>query len=239
MRSDPTIFAALAALLVAPLALPLAGCTSSEPAQNERWVATEDTTVPLDWDKVNEAYKLAEGPEDLERRINEIYHGDEVISIAVADRDATTQVVTAFFDKNANGAVEDAEKVFTIQRDVGPDQTAKVQTMGYGPYVGYHSPILGIASGMMLGSMMSRALSPGYAPMYVTPYATAPSRVADLRQTRSAYRAANPAQFQKSKSGRTYGRTVKSPPPRRAPAPAYRGGGRFGASARGRATHIG
>jgi hypothetical protein len=46
---------------VAALTMSAAGCTQERPRQNERWTTTEDTTVKIDWDKVNEAYKQAEG----------------------------------------------------------------------------------------------------------------------------------------------------------------------------------
>src|SRR5690606_23625212 len=135
------------------------------------------------------------------------------ISVSVADEGADAQVVTGFFDKNANGAVEDAEKVFTIRREMTSETEGRYQTMGYGPYYGYHSPFLGIASGMMLGSMMSRAFMPGYAPMYTQPYTTSPARAGSIAQSRSAYRAANPSKFQNSKSGRTYNRTTPTKAP--------------------------
>src|SRR3954463_6995531 len=92
----------LAAALL--LAVPFAGtgCDSGQETV-ERWATTENTNVQIDWNKVNEAYKAASGPEDLEKRINEIYEGDEVISIAVSDQDDKTQVVTGFFDKNKDG----------------------------------------------------------------------------------------------------------------------------------------
>ncbi|MBN9165367.1 MAG: hypothetical protein J0I07_30675, partial [Myxococcales bacterium] len=124
------------------------------------------------WDKVNEAYKLAEGPEDFEKRVNEIYGGSEIISVSVSDLDDKTQLVTGFFDKNTNGAVDESEKVFTIRRELTGASSAQYQTVGYGPYYGYHSPFLSIASGMMMGSMMSRMFMPGYVPMYQQPYTT-------------------------------------------------------------------
>lgn len=226
-------------IAVASLALPLGlvtiGCNPSA-ERTERWTSTENTNVPIDWDKVNEAYKLADGPEDLERRVNEIYGGSEVISIAVADLDDKTQLVTGFFDKNTNGAVDEAEKIFTIRRELSGNAAAQYQTVGYGPYYGYHSPLFSIASGMLMGSMMSRMFTPGYAPMYQQPYATPGSRVADMQQTRSSYRAANPSEFQQSKSGLTYGRPTTTRGPRGEGR--YGGGGRFGVVTKGRARRL-
>ena len=207
----------------------LAGCRSDD--RTERWTTTENTSVKIDWDKVNAAYKAAEGPADLEKRINEIYEGDEVISIHVQDTDAKTQLVTGFFDKNTNGAVDDGEKIFTIRRDITGEGTAQYQTAGYGPYYGYHSPLMSLAEGMLVGAMVSSMFRPSYVPVYVTPYATPPSRASSIASTRSVYRAANPSRFQRSQSGRTYGST----PARSFGGARPRGGGSFGLRRAGRA----
>jgi len=202
------------------------GCSSD---RNERWATTENTTVKLDWDKVNEAYKNAEGPEDLERRVNEIYEGSEIISVSVQDVDDKTQVVTGFFDKDQDGKVSDPEQIFTIKRDLKGSE-AQYQTQGYGPYYGYMSPFYSIASGMLMGAMLSNMFHPGYAPMYRTAYTTSAARASQLGTHRSSYRAANPARFSKpSKTGRTYGggKSFGTSGP-------SRGGSRFGVARRGR-----
>ena len=61
--------------------LPLSACERG----TERWATTDNTNVPIDWDKVNEAYKSADGPADFEKRVNEIYEGDEVIRKALPE----------------------------------------------------------------------------------------------------------------------------------------------------------
>jgi hypothetical protein len=162
----------LAAALAVSLIGGTAACNLDRRREQERWATTENTNVKIDWDKVNEAYKLAEGPADLERRVNEIYEGDEIISIAVHDLDDGTQVVTGFFDHNTDGKVDEPEKIFTIQRTpTGPGE-GQYQTQGYGHYAGYHSPMMGIMTGMLMGSMMSSMLMPSYRPMYTQPYTT-------------------------------------------------------------------
>lgn len=204
-------------------ALMASGCTR-ERERTERWTATENTNVKIDWDKVNEAYKQADGPADLERRINEIYEGSEVISIAVHDVDDKTQVVTGFFDKNTDGQVDEAEKIFTIQRTITAPGEGQYQTMGYGHYAGYHSPFLSIASGMLMGSMMASMFAPTYVPMYAQPYTTSAARHGELRTQRSTYRSAHPERFAKpSRTGRSYGGSSGT----RKSAPRMRGGSRF------------
>lgn len=229
----------LATALAASLIGGVSGCESGKD-RTDRWATTENTNVQIDWDKVNQAYKQADGPEDLEKRINEIYEGDEVISVAVHDQDGNTQVVTGFFDKNTNGTVEDSEKIFTIKREPTGEGTAQYQTMGYGAYGAYHSPFIGIATGMLMGHMMTSMFMPSYAPMYSRPYVTPGTRVGDLHGNRASYRNANPERFgPRSKSGRSYGgKPSGSRPPSRPSSGGggRRGGGFFGLARAGRTT---
>ncbi len=219
----------LPVVVMTALAVAASGCGKSDTSERsgERWATTENTNVDLDFDKINEAYKTAEGPEDFERRVNEIYTGSEVISVAVQDLDAKTQVVTGFFDKNSDGGVQDPEKVFTIRRDVSGEGTAQIQTSGYGAYGYYHSPLMGIASGMLLGSMLSSAFRPNYVPVYTQPYTTPPNRASDLRSQRDSYRASSPSGADNSKSSQT-GRRYNNA-----------GGSRFGSGKSGAGSRFG
>ncbi len=219
----------LASALILAVASAGVGCSTEKDNRVDRWATTENTNVQIDWDKVNQAYKDANGPEDFEKRVNEIYEGDEVISVAVADSTDKTQVVTGFFDKNKSGSVDEGEKIFTIKREPTPEG-AQVQTTGYGPYAGYHSPFMSIVSGMVVGSMISSMFMPSYVPVA---YVTSGSRVDSLHSNRNAYRAQNPSKFNKtSRSGRTYGTpTNRQHTPSR---PSRSGGGRFGLARRGR-----
>lgn len=229
---------AMAALLVG-----VPACNDPAPTSNDRWVTTQDTNVEIDWDAVAKAYREAEGPEDFEQKVNEIYTGDEVVSVAVADLDAKSQEVTGFFDRDTNGQVAEDEKIFTIRRDVTGPEEAQYQIAGHGHYAGYHSPMWDIASGMAMGYMISRVFSPGYQPVYTQAYVTSPQRRGALVSHRDTYRQSHPDKFRSGKSsqsGRTYGRkgsnfgggTPSSSTPRSTPRPTSRprsfGGGRFG-----------
>lgn len=195
--------------LVSTLAL---GCNSSGSGAQERWVQTDNAQVQIDWDLVAKAYKQAEGPEDFEKRVNEIYTGPETISVSVHDLDAKTQEVTGFFDNNADGLVEEPEKVFTIRRDIKSEDSGTYQIQGYNRYHGYHSPMMSFVTGALLGGMLSRAFSPGYVPMYTTPYVTSPSRRSYLTSQRPASSRTRPStSYKSSKTGRTYGRPSSTP----------------------------
>jgi hypothetical protein len=220
--------------LIVPTVLTLLlAAPACERSSTERWVTTKNTNVALDWDAVGKAYKEAEGPEDLERRVNELYQGDELISVAVVDKDDATQVVTGFFDKNEDGALGEGEAIFEITRKVTGQGSGTYQMQGHGYYAGYHSPVMGLATGMILGSMLSRSMAPGYQPMYRSAYVTNTSRRAALSNHRSTYRQANPSRFAKrSRSGKTYGSKGSGfgGTRQRTSAPRTRrfGGGRFG-----------
>jgi hypothetical protein len=215
-------------LMIAALASALLSLTTCDKG-SPRWATTENTNVKIDWDKVNEAYKTADGPADFEKRVNEIYEGDEVISVSVQDLEGNTQVVTGFFDKDKSGSVQEGEKVFTIKRAVTGEGSGQYQTQGYGPYAGYHSPMMGIFTGMMMGSMLSNAFRPNYVPMYQQPYTTPPSRVGELRGSRSAFRAANPGRYNPRMSGSGSNRSYGARPSSRPFGGGFRsGGGRFG-----------
>jgi hypothetical protein len=229
----------LASALIVALTTAGVGCSQDNDHRVDRWATTENTNVKIDWDKVNQAYREANGPQDFEKRVNEIYEGDEVISVAVHDQDDKTQIVTGFFDKNTNGTVEDDEKIFTIKREPSGDNAAQYQMTGYGPYAGYHSPFFSIVSGMVVGSMISSMFSPRYVP---TTYITSGSRLSDIHSQRMSYREANPSRFgPASRSGRNYGGRVTKPSSTgtswgRPTGGRSTGGGRFGLARRGRIT---
>ncbi len=209
--------------LAAVLSLALAGCERRpEPTASERWATTENVNVDIDWNKVNKAYEQAQGPEDLELKINEIYEGNELISVSVQDLDDKTQVVTGFFDKNEDGKVDEPEKIFTIRREITGEGAGQYATEGHGHYASYHSPMMGIMTGMLMGSMLSNAFSPRYVPAYTQPYTTGADRRSQLQSQRSQHRAKNPGRYtppKPSNTGRSYGGSRGGAP---------RGGGRFG-----------
>lgn len=215
-------------ILPALLTGALAGAPACQSSETERWVTTSNTNVEIDWDAVAKAYKEAEGPADFERRVNEIYTGDEIISVSVVDKDNKSQVVTGFFDNNSSGALDEGEKIFEITRNI-TGEGGEYQVTGHGAYAGYHSPMLSVMTGMMLGSWMMGAFSPTYIP--AQPYTTPPTRREALAQQRSAYRAANPSKFstpRASQSGRSYGSQGRDFKPRSTPSRSG-GGVRFGA----------
>jgi len=172
---------------------------------SDRWTTTENTTVPIDWDKIMDAYKSADGPRDFEDKVNEIYEGDEIISVSVQDKDTKTQLVTGFFDNNKDGKVESDEKVFEIKRNITGEQQAGYEVNGHGSYTGYHhTGMWDIAGGMIIGGMLLNAMSPRYTPMYTQPYTTNQQRINQIDNNRNNFRASHPDKFTKSANGKGY-----------------------------------
>lgn len=231
----------LVAVTALLLAAPACGGGSSSRG-NDRWVTTQDTTVDIDWDAIGKAYKSAEGPEDFENKVNEIYTGSEIISVAVHDTDAKTQEIVGFFDRDTDGKVADSEKIFTLKRNIVDGNAAEYQIRGHGGYSSYHSPMWTILAGAATGYMLARVFSPSYSPAYSQRYVTPTSRHAALTSHRDGYRQKNPTKFnntsKSSKTGKSYGKKGggfgggrSSPAPRR-PTSRPRGGGRFGVTRR-------
>jgi hypothetical protein len=195
---------------VLALAVPIVGCGSSQSEVVEPWPETtnaggsESPTAKIDFEAISQAYKEANSPEDFEQRVNEIYQGDEIVSIAVEDQNDQTQLVTGFIDKNGNGTVDEGEKIFTINRTPtgsGEQQTAQSVTTGYTYDVGvgyvpyYTSPYYPLVwgTGLAVGAMAAMAWrGAAYAPYR---YATSAARVGALSMYRGNYRAANPQRF--------------------------------------------
>jgi len=204
----------------------LVGSPACQSNESDRWVTTSNTNVAIDWDAVGKAYQEADGPADFEKRINEIYEGDELVSVSVVDKDDKSQVVTGFFDHNNSGSVDEGEKVFEIARKITGEGAGEYAVAGYGAYAGYHSPMMGMVAGMMLGSMIMGPMRPGY--VVSAPYTTSAAQRGQLGAHRSGYRAANPTKFSKpSQSGRSYGSGKSFGGGR---SPGRTGGGRFGAT---------
>lgn len=207
------------------LSFALVSTPACQSGETDRWVTTSNTNVPIDWDAVGKAYAEAEGPADFEKRVNEIYEGDELISVSVVDNEDKSQLVTGFFDENNSGAIDEGEKIFEISRRITGEGKGEYAVAGQGAYAGYHSPMMGMVAGMMLGSMLMGPMGPGY--VRAAPYTTSPGQRAQLSSHRSGYRSANPARFSKpSQSGRSYGSGKSFGGGR---SPARTGGGRFGA----------
>lgn len=162
---------------------------------NEEWASGDSARaneLNLNVDDVQKAFKEAKGPEDFEKRVNQIYTGDEIISIYVAKAEQGKQLVTLYIDKDPkDGQVQDKEKILDLSRIVDDNKKeARLYTHGYGPYGYYtgYSPLTYMATGALMYWALSR------------PYYTPVSRYSTIRTNRSAYRSTPAYQNQVSKT---------------------------------------
>ncbi|MDH4127568.1 MAG: hypothetical protein OEV44_02355 [Spirochaetota bacterium] len=196
----------------------LSNCGKDE--KNKHWATTTSTKhqdLKLDVDAVQKAFENAKGPQDFENKVNEIYTGKEIISIAVQDKSKNEQLVTLYIDNNPqNGTMDEQEKILELKRVLNPgtNQVGYYRT-GYGPYgyYTYHSPVYYTATGALLTYMMYRSLyyRPYYTPIvrystittHRTAYRSTPayrSQVANTRSFNNNFRKNAPKSFQRSTS---------------------------------------
>lgn len=184
------------------IALGMLQCTTSGDGA-PKWVTDGNAAPGIDWKEVEKAYKESTSPEDFEKRVNEIYPGDEVVSVAIAG-EASKHQATGFIDKNKDGQVQDAERIFVIETKVNGEQ-GQGSVTGHGAYHGQGIGFFEVMMASMMGSMIANALMPGgfgYGQRYVTN----PSSFGQIQSNRDTYRQANPSKFAKaSGSGGTWG----------------------------------
>ncbi len=169
----------------------LIGCGGDD---NERWAAgdyAKAAELKLDVDAVMEAFKKAKNPQAFEKKVNEIYTGNEIISISVENKGETKQEVTLYIDDDpVDGKMTETEKIIQLTRAVGKEKNQTGYSRhGYGPYGHYTSPMTYMATGALLYWAMSR-------PYYRTPM-TSYSRI---RSSRTTYRKSPAYRTQQAKT---------------------------------------
>lgn len=164
----------------------LANCGGGGNSEKKQAWGTGDygksSGLNLDVDAVQKAFQEAKGPEDFEKRINEIYTGKEILSIFVENSSKDKQNVTIYIDNQPqDGQMQTEEKVITLSRTFNEgSKEVQYNRTGYGPY-GYYSttsPLTYMVTGALVSYwLMSR-------PFYSTPI----TRHSTIRQQRSSYR---------------------------------------------------
>lgn len=181
-------------ILVLILAIYFFSNDSSNDVGTERWTTgnlSRANELNLDVDTVMESFQSAESPAGFEKQVNEIYTGEEIISIHVEDQGQNQQVVTLFIDQTpANGEMDEEEKILSLNRKVEGEQVA-VQRTGYGPYAYYSSPSP-FTYGLIGAGLTYWALS--------RPYTTPVSSYSNIQSNRASYRQTPAYQNQVSKT---------------------------------------
>ena len=101
----------------------------------DRWATTENTNVQIRLGQgQRRPTRTRTAPRTSSKRVNEISTKVTRSSrIAVTDQDDKTQIVTGFFDKNKNGAVDEGERSSRSSASRPATGTAQYQTHGLWP----------------------------------------------------------------------------------------------------------
>jgi hypothetical protein len=174
-----------ASLLVAG---PVAAACSSGPSY-EAWAATDGAAGRINLDDVQEAFKDSSSATEFEKRVNEIYEGDNIVLIR-AEQDGNRLVLEGWEDLNNSGEIDDTEddQIFSIV-----NQDDQNEMRGYGANSYYSSGFGG--GGFLFGYLLGSAFSRG--PYF---YSTPSTRVGTIRSDRASYRNSTQYRNQVSKN---------------------------------------
>ncbi len=157
------------------------GCGSDKKKQWAEGDYGRASKLNLDVDAVSKAFETAKSPQEFEKKVNEIYTGDEIISIAVKNTGEKKQSVVLYIDSNPqNAKIDKGEKLLAFNRDFDTESNKSSYTRtGYGPYGYYshHSPIYYAAIGVFTYWALSRSF-----------YRTPMSSYSTIRSRRNSHR---------------------------------------------------
>ena len=159
----------------------LGACSS----RREQWAETSGKAGQINMEAVDEALKKSENVSDFEKRVNEIYTGDEMVLIEVKNQ-GREQLVSCYADLNDNSQIDqdEDEKLFTFRRWYDGNEP-RYETRGYGVNSYCHhpySPGTNLLTTYLLVSALSRHSAPNYY------YSTIPRDVGVMRNYRTNYR---------------------------------------------------
>ncbi len=192
----------------------VSSCSRSE----DQWAETAGKAGYINLEAVEEAMKKSDNVSDFEKRVNEIYQGDEVILIEVKNEDNGEQLVSGYADLNENGKIDydEDEKLFTFRRWY-EEGNQRGEMRGYGVNSYYYRPYptgIDFLTTWLLFSALSR-------PAYMVPvYHTTISDVGMIKQHRANYRS-TPSYREQLRTNRdfhtrmstTYGTTYRQASP--------------------------
>jgi len=192
--------------------LVIGGCSS----RHDQWAETSGQAGHINLEAVEEAMKKSNDVTEFEKKVNEIYQGDEMVLIEVKNEANGEQLVSGYADLNDNGQIDDSdEKLFTFRR-WSENGASRGDMQGYGVNGYYHNSFSGVdfLTTWMLFSVLSR-------PMYAVPfYHTTIADVQGLRNYRSTYRSTpnyrnqiNTNRQFESKMSATHGETYRQASP--------------------------
>ncbi len=164
-------------LVSSPLLAACSPAAAAEPSGYRDWAATDGAAGRINMDDVQTAFQDATSASDFETRVNEIYEGDGVILVRVA-QEADRMVLEGWEDLDGNSDIDDVvdDLMFSIVRQ---DDQHEV--------VGHHANSY-YRSSFGAGDFLFFYLLAGGLRGNNYYYQTAPGRGPVLRQQRDSYR---------------------------------------------------
>ncbi len=160
--------------------LSLGACSN----RNKQWAETSGKAGQINMEAVEKAMQKSENVSEFEKRVNEIYQGEEMVLIEVKNQ-GREQLVSGYADLNDNSEIDSTdEHLFTFRKWYEGEQS-RYSMRGYGVNSYYHhrySPGTNLLTTYLLWSALSRHRSPTYI------YRTPARDVGILRNARSSYR---------------------------------------------------
>jgi len=144
----------------------VASCSKSD----EQWAETSGNAGQINLEAVEEAMKSSNDVTEFEKKVNEIYTGDEMVLIEVKN-EGNEQLVSGYADLNGNLEIDtEDEKLFTFRRWFeGNDPRYEMRGHGINSYY-YHpySPGTNLLTTYLLWSALTRPMY-STVPIYYTP----------------------------------------------------------------------
>ena len=184
-------FAMLAGTMV--VAGPVAAACAPGPTFDQ-WAATDGAAGRINLDQVQEAFKESTSPTEFERRVNEIYEGDQVILIR-STQDGDKLVLEGFEDLDGSGTIDETadDVLFSIVKDQDNNELR-----GHGAN-GFYRSSFGGGNFLFTYLLISSLTGPRY-------YSTPRSRVSTIRSNRTRYRGSSGYRTQVSKNSSYFNR---------------------------------
>ena len=152
--------------------------------RKDQWAETSGKAGQINMEAVEDAMKKSENVSEFEKRVNEIYQGEEMVLVEVKNQ-GREQLVSGYADLNNDSQIDgEDEKLFTFRRWYEGEKP-NYSMRGYGVNSYYYHPYPSGTS-MLTTYLLWSALSRHTSPTYI--YHTTVRDAGVLRNHRTNYR---------------------------------------------------
>ncbi len=179
------------------------GCSSS--AREQDWMSTDGAAGRINMGDVQKALEDSKDPTEFEKRINEIYEGENPILIRI-EKSGTGQLLSGFEDLDNSGKIEDDNDDLLFSATIGEEEY-DIRGAGSNSYYRHHG---GFGMGDMLFlywiTSPNRMYRGGYS------YNTSRGRARGIASDRNRYRNSSAYSSQRDRN-RSYTSTARASNP--------------------------